>query len=67
MHSISFESPDIGAIRFGLKKEFDRTFKVFFHSKNPHFNSVYLVRVPFLNGIAVWTDRLFSENIISGI
>ena len=45
MHSISFESPDIGAIWFKLK--------IFFlHSKNPHFNSVYLEMVPFLSDFA---------------
>merc|ERR1712126_70608 len=32
-------------------KECKSTFRVFFlHSKNPHFNSVYLIRVPFLTG-----------------
>ena len=55
MHSNSFESPDSGANGFKLqKKVIKRTFKVsFLDSKNPHFNSVYLVRVPFLSGIAV--------------
>ena len=54
MHSNSFESPDTGGDRFSLRKEFESTFRVFFlHSKNPRFNSVYLVRVPFLNSIAV--------------
>ena len=26
-------------------------------SKSPHFNSVYLVRVPFLTGISVWSKN----------
>ena len=44
MHSILYESPDIGAI---IYKEFESSFSVFLlQSKNPYSNSVYLVRVP---------------------
>ena len=58
VHSISFESPDTEENEFTLKKEFESTFRVFFlHSKNPHFNSIYLVRVPFLTGIAVFLSK----------
>ena len=32
-------------------------------SKWPHFNSVYLVRVPFLTGIAVWLDHNIKKVI----
>jgi len=59
--------------RILLKKEFESTFLVLFlHSKNPHsgpmdhvFNSVYLLRVPFLTVIAVLWIFFFSFEIFS--
>ena len=40
--------------RYAKNQEGSYNFKLGFAlSKRPHFNSVYLVRVPFLNGIAV--------------
>ena len=40
--------------RYLKNQEASYNFKLGFAlSKRPHFNSVYLVRVPFLNGIAV--------------
>ena len=58
MHSISFESPDTGANEFSLKKSLkallDRL--LFLHSKNPHFNSVYIGMMPFLTSMAVFEN-----------
>ena len=54
MLNISFESPYSGAIVFSLKTSLTAFLRHFFlHSKNPHFDSVYGVRVPLLTGIAV--------------
>ena len=50
VHSTSFESLDTVANEFSLKKEFKSTFRLFFSP----LNSVYLVRVPFLTGIALY-------------
>ena len=52
MHSISFESPDIGAIRFSLKKSLTALLRFF----PLNFNSVYLVGVPFLTDVAVYAS-----------
>ena len=53
MHSLSFKFVNIEQMD-SAKKEFESTFRVvFLHSKNPHLNSVDLVRVPFLTGITV--------------
>ena len=46
MYSLSFESHDTGANGFNFEKS------------DPHFNSVYLVRLPFLTGIAVYANVL---------
>ena len=44
MLSTSFERWEQGPTGLGLKKECDSAFSEFFlHSKNPHFNSIYLL------------------------
>ena len=53
MHNTSFESPDIGANGFCLKMSLKHFKGIFSPIKNPHFNTIYVVRVPFLTGIAV--------------
>ena len=55
---INFDLPQIyfkqGQIVSSLIKSVDTLLVFFFlHSKNPHFNSVYLVRVSFLSSTAV--------------
>ena len=55
IHSSLFESPEQGPIGSSLKK-CDCNLKVFhLHSKSTYFNSTYLLKVPFLTGIAVYT------------
>ena len=49
MHNTSFESPDIGGIRFSPRKSLTVLFKGFFS-----LNCVSLVKVPFLTNIAVY-------------
>ena len=46
------------------KKEFDSTFSAsFLHSKNPHVNNVYLVRVLSLTGIAVYEIQISKNEV----
>ena len=54
MDTTSFEIPDTGANGFCLAMSLKHFKGIFFQSKNPHFNTVYVVRVPFLTGIAVY-------------
>ena len=54
MHNSSFESPDTGANGFCLEMSLKHFKGIFLQSKNPLFNTVYVVRVPFLTGIVVY-------------
>ena len=67
MHSSSFESPDIGAIRFSLKKSLAALLRYFFHSMYLYFNIVFSLSVPFLTSIAVsgllFRDLLRTKNM----
>ena len=48
--------------KYNKNQEASYNFKLGFALSNrPHFNSVYLVRVPFLNGIAVHVAWLFNR------
>ena len=58
MINTSFESLKQGPIIL-VEKECGSALRVFYlHSKYPHFNSTYLVRVPFSSGIAVTTRNM---------
>ena len=52
--------------KYEKKQEASYNFKLDFALSNrPHFNSVYIVRVPFLTGIAVlFPNRLEATNLI---
>ena len=48
------------------KKEYNRIDNVFYsHSKYPHFNSAYLLRIPFSSGIAVFLEWIKVPKILN--
>ena len=61
-NGISFESPDIGAIIFSFKKSLSALLRYFYHSNNPRISNVYLVRVPFIIGIASYMKFYLIKN-----